>query len=32
MLKTTQTRIQEGVIDLGVGHPSLTLLPLGDLR
>lgn len=32
MLETTQTRIQEGVIDLGVGHPSLGLLPLEALR
>lgn len=32
MLDVTQTRIQEGVIDLGVGHPSLELLPLEELR
>lgn len=32
MLDVTQTRIPEGVIDLGVGHPSLELLPLEELR
>ncbi|PZA08532.1 MULTISPECIES: PLP-dependent aminotransferase family protein [unclassified Meiothermus] len=32
MLETTQTRISKGVIDLGVGHPSLSLLPLELLR
>ncbi len=31
-LDVTQTRIPEGVIDLGVGHPSLELLPLEELR
>ncbi|HEU4740386.1 MAG TPA: PLP-dependent aminotransferase family protein [Meiothermus sp.] len=32
MLDITQTRIPQGVIDLGVGHPSLGLLPLEELR
>lgn len=32
MLDVTQTRIPQGVIDLGVGHPSLGLLPLEELR
>jgi 2-aminoadipate transaminase len=32
MLEVTQTRIPEGLIDLGVGHPSLGLLPLEELR
>lgn len=32
MLDVTQTRIPQGVIDLGVGHPSLELLPLEELR
>jgi len=31
MLDVTQTRIQEGVIDLGVGHPGLELLPLNEM-
>ena len=31
-MSTTQTQIQEGVIDLGVGHPSLSLLPLAELH
>lgn len=31
-MQVTQTRIQEGLIDLGVGHPSLSLLPLAELR
>lgn len=31
-MRVTQTRIQEGVIDLGVGHPSLSLLPLAELE
>ncbi|RIH88813.1 PLP-dependent aminotransferase family protein [Calidithermus roseus] len=32
MLSATQTRIPQGFIDLGVGHPGLELLPLEALR
>lgn len=32
MLKTAQTSLTEGVINLGVGHPSLPMLPLRELE
>lgn len=32
MPRVTQTNIPQGVIDLGVGHPGLELLPLDELR
>lgn len=31
-MRVTQTNIQAGVIDLGVGHPGLSLLPLAELE
>ncbi|WP_288404410.1 PLP-dependent aminotransferase family protein [uncultured Deinococcus sp.] len=32
MLKTAQTTLTAGVIELGVGHPSLEMLPLNEMR
>lgn len=32
MLKTAQTNLTEGVIELGVGHPSLNMLPLTQMQ
>lgn len=32
MLATAQTRLAEGVIELGVGHPSLSMLPFEAMR
>ncbi|AWN24458.1 PLP-dependent aminotransferase family protein [Deinococcus irradiatisoli] len=32
MLKSVQTSLAEGVIELGVGHPTLQMLPLRELQ
>lgn len=32
MLKTAQTNLSEGIIELGVGHPSLNMLPLAQMQ
>ena len=31
-MRTKQIEVEEGVIDFGVGHPAMAVLPLAELR